>query len=30
MMHQYLHQHREAYQTVQGEEEQNQEGQAYW
>jgi hypothetical protein len=29
MMDQYLHQHKEAYQTGQGEEVQNQ-GQAYW
>jgi hypothetical protein len=30
MMDQYLHQHKEAYQTGQGEEVQKQEGQAYW
>jgi hypothetical protein len=30
MMHQYLHRHKEACQTDQGEEGQNQEGQAYW
>jgi hypothetical protein len=30
MMDQYLRQHKEAYQTGQGEEVQNQEGQAYW